>query len=158
MTDYDKAFDVVVGNEGGYVNDPRDPGGETKFGISKRAYPELNIRSLTLTDAKRIYKRDYWDRVSGDLLPWPLNLFVFDYAVNSGVRKASLDLQKTLGASPDGKIGPMTFALIPVPLTNKTLMDYLDRREDYVMSLPGSSVFGKGWKNRIDHLRTFIPH
>src|SRR5574343_326744 len=66
---FDQAFDRLIGHEGGYVFDPHDPGGETKFGISKRAYPALDIAALTLADAKAIYRRDYWDGAQCDRLP-----------------------------------------------------------------------------------------
>lgn len=78
------AFQIVVGIEGGYVNDPQDPGGETKFGISKRAYPALDIAALTLEQAQQIYLRDYWDACGCDTMPWERALCVFDMAVNQG--------------------------------------------------------------------------
>ncbi|KWT77357.1 glycosyl hydrolase 108 family protein [Candidatus Magnetominusculus xianensis] len=65
---YTAAVRFVLDAEGGYVNDPDDPGGETKYGISKRAYPSLDIKSLTIEDAKRLYRRDYWGRASCDAL------------------------------------------------------------------------------------------
>lgn len=81
---FDRAFVVVVGIEGGYVNDPADPGGETKFGISKRRYPDLNIAALTLDQAKAIYLRDYWNSHGLDALEYGKALLVFDCAVNGG--------------------------------------------------------------------------
>jgi lysozyme family protein len=81
---FDAAFAIVVGVEGGYTNDPQDPGGETKFGISKRAYPELDIANLTIDQAKAIYQRDYWDRCACDTMTWERALCVFDTAVNQG--------------------------------------------------------------------------
>ncbi len=85
---FKRAIVFVLRHEGGYVNDPRDPGGETKFGISKRAYPQVDIMSLTVNEAKDIYKTDYWDRAGCDGLAWPLCLVVLDTAVNCGVDKA----------------------------------------------------------------------
>lgn len=84
MSFFEQAFKIVVGEEGGYVNDPRDPGGETKFGISKRAYPNLDIAQLTLEQAQQIYLRDYWDECGCDAMPWERALCVFDMAVNQG--------------------------------------------------------------------------
>jgi len=78
------AYQIIVGIEGGYSNDPRDPGGETKFGISKRAYPDLDIASLTLEQAQQIYLRDYWDACGCDTMTWERALCVFDMAVNQG--------------------------------------------------------------------------
>jgi hypothetical protein len=73
--------------EGGYVNDPDDPGGETKYGISKRAYPDIDIKNLTKAQAKSIYHQDYWIPAGCDKLPWPLCLVVFDTAVNMGLKR-----------------------------------------------------------------------
>lgn len=88
MTDFDRALVFVLSKEGGYVNDPRDPGGETKFGISKKAYPDLTIKNLTKEDAADIYRIDYWQKAGCQELEWPLNLVVFDTAVNLGVKRA----------------------------------------------------------------------
>ena len=84
MTNFDTAFLLVIGVEGGYVNNPEDPGGETKYGISKRAYPDLDIRNLTLAAAKAIYLRDYWTAHHCDQMEWGKALLVFDCAVNGG--------------------------------------------------------------------------
>lgn len=82
--DFERAFKLIIGEEGGYVNDPLDPGGETKFGISKRAYPNVDIRNLTLEMAKAIYKRDYWDALNLDTHEWRKAICLFDCAVNMG--------------------------------------------------------------------------
>jgi len=75
---------LTVGEEGGYVNDPRDPGGETKYGISKRAYPDEDIQNLSLERAKELYRRDYWDALGLDGSPWNIAYPLFDCAVNQG--------------------------------------------------------------------------
>ena len=85
---WDKSIDFVLSIEGGYVNDPKDPGGETKYGISKRAYSTVDIANLTVEGAKEIYKRDYWDKCSCDDLPLGRDVLVFDTAVNMGVSVA----------------------------------------------------------------------
>jgi lysozyme family protein len=84
MSNFDAAFLLVVGAEGGYVNNSIDPGGETKYGISRRAYPDLNIAALTIDDAKEIYRRDYWAPLGLDAKPWGTALLKFDAAVNQG--------------------------------------------------------------------------
>ena len=84
MSFFDAAFSIVVGIEAGYVDDPDDPGGETKYGISKRAYPNEDIKNLTLDRAKSLYQRDYWNKLGLDALPWGLALIEFDAAVNQG--------------------------------------------------------------------------
>ncbi len=90
MTDnFERAIAFVLRHEGGYVNDPRDPGGETKFGISKRAYPGFDIKNLTEEQAIEIYRKDYWDRAGCGVLDWPLCLVHFDACVNLGLARAS---------------------------------------------------------------------
>ena len=85
MSYFDSAFQIVVGLEGGYVDDPNDPGGATKYGISQRAYPDLQISTLTLDQAKAIYLRDYWTPLALDTTPWGVSLMLFDCAVNQGL-------------------------------------------------------------------------
>ena len=80
---FDVAFEKLIGHEGGYVNDARDPGGETKYGISKRAYPDEDIAGLTLERAKQIYRRDYWDAVQAEYLPDAVRFDLFDAAAIS---------------------------------------------------------------------------
>jgi len=82
---FERAIDFTLKWEGGYSNDPTDPGGETKYGISKRAHPDLDITNLTLEDAKDIYRTEYWNASGCDNLPEPLDIVVFDTAVNMGV-------------------------------------------------------------------------
>lgn len=107
MSYFYKALDFVEVAEGGYSDDPNDTGnwtggakgkGElrgTQYGISAAAYPTLDIKALTKDEARAIYKRDYWDRIDGDDLPWPLSLVAFDHAVNAGVGRARKTLDET---------------------------------------------------------------
>lgn len=146
---FDRAFEIVIGAEGGYSNDPKDRGGETKYGISKRAYPYLDIPSLTLDDAKRIYRRDYWEFVVGDALPWPLNCFVFDAAVNQGVSPAIRLLQTALGVEDDGVIGPQTISAVgKFPLSEICTL-YLALRGMRYSSTAAFERYGKGWLKRL---------
>lgn len=92
---WDKAIAFVLSQEGGYVNDPKDPGGETNFGISKRSYPNLDIANLTIDDAKNIYQRDYWNTMGCNELSYPLDMIVFDTAVNMGIGGATNFLTQT---------------------------------------------------------------
>lgn len=109
-----KAVEVVLDHEGGYVNDPRDPGGETKYGISKRQYPELDIANLTREDAIAIYYRDWWRRYRYDRLQdESVATKVFDLAVNMGPATLHRLLQEALvflgyDIAVDGIIGPQT--------------------------------------------------
>mgnify|MGYP003398824534 FL=1 len=146
---FDRAFELLIGLEGGYVNDPNDPGGETKFGISKRAYPALDIVSLTAADAKRVYRRDYWEFVSGDALPWPLSYFVFDAAVNQGAAPAIRMLQQALGVEADGVIGPQTLAAVGRFPQSEVCSLFLALRGVRYTGTHGFKHYGLGWFKRL---------
>ena len=112
---FDKAVEVILKHEGGYVNDPVDPGGETNMGISKKAYPYLNIKELTKKDAKDIYFKDYWLKAKCSKLPEELRMIYFDMVVNMGKSRAVKILQKAITAkgvktAVDGGIGPQTIS------------------------------------------------
>ncbi len=136
-TNFDKALEFVLRWEGGYSNDPHDPGGETKFGISKRSYPEVNIKDLTREQAGEIYKRDYWDVMGCDARPSDFALAVFDAAVNCGIARAAIWLDS----------GP-------------TIDQYLDHRQYHYETLaakrPLMAKYLKGWMNRLNALRQEI--
>jgi lysozyme family protein len=116
MDHFPTAVDFVIRHEGGYTDDPRDPGGETKYGISKRAHPDIDITSLTREGAERIYRRDYWDRLHLNRLPPILAVATLDAAVNLGPARAVKILQQSLGIfcktslAVDGVLGPATLA------------------------------------------------
>jgi lysozyme family protein len=112
MTGFEDAFQKLLLHEGGYVNDPDDPGGETKYGITKRTYPDVDIKSLTTDQARAIYKRDYWDRVSGDVIGSTRAAAVFDFAVNAGVGTSIRLAQTVAGTAADGVMGPKSIAAI----------------------------------------------
>jgi len=149
MSAFDRAFALVIGHEGGHVNDPRDPGGETKFGISKRSYPNEDIAALTLERAKTIYHRDYWALVRGDELPAGVALAMFDYAVNSGVRQAVTSLQRAIGAQTDGVLGPATLAAIAQRSLKSTIIDLQAERIVLMAALQTFPTFGRGWSRRV---------
>ena len=112
---FEKAAAVVMKNEGGYVNDPDDPGGETKWGISKRSYPELRIKFLTEDQARSIYFRDFWIPGKMLMLPVRLRLIFLDMALHQGLRGATLTLQRAINGDGgnlkvDGVIGEKTLA------------------------------------------------
>jgi lysozyme family protein len=146
--DFDTSFRRLIDNEGGYVNDPNDPGGETKFGISKHEYPDVDIAALTVDDAKAIYKRDFWDAGHMDMLDPELAFQAFDFAVNSGIRTAIRKLQQAVGAADDGVVGPHTLAAINTRKTTAVVLLYLAARLDYWTRLKKWSVFGAGWVRR----------
>ena len=147
--DFDKAFERVIGHEGGYVNDPRDPGGETKFGISKRAYPYADIKNLTLNDAKAIYRKDYWNRCHIDDLPDSVRFDMFDTAVNSGVATAIKMMQRAVGVKPDGVWGPNTTAAVQRVSEYDLDKKFSGYRLMYLTDLPVWPSFSKGWVRRV---------
>ena len=150
MSSFDRAFALVVGEEGGYVNDVRDPGGETRFGISKRAHPTVDIRNLTLAGAKAIYKAEYWDTVQGDALPPALALILFDFGVNAGVKSAAMMLQRLLGVPADGSVGPRTLAAVEARhgQGGALIVDLLTNEMLFKSSLRTWGIYGRGWMRR----------
>lgn len=148
MENFDRAFAIVVGCEGGYINDPDDAGGETKFGITKRSYPGLNIKSLTVDQAKNLYLRDYWTPIHGDKMPWPLCCYAFDSAVNQGVSASIHMTQQAVGAKADGAIGPKTLAAYAAS-TAAHAASLMALREARYRNTRGFNKFGKGWLNRL---------
>ena len=108
MQTFPDCISHVLAAEGGLVNDPKDPGGVTKFGISQRAYPALNIRALSLDDAKAIYHRDYWAPIHGEEFPAGLDLVVLDHAINAGPDRANTLLQGLITTPDDVIMGPVT--------------------------------------------------
>lgn len=123
--------------EGGYSNDPSDPGGETNFGISKRAYPNLDIRNLTKQQAQEIYQRDYWNAISGDTLNPSLAAAALDTAVNMGVTRAKQFLSQT-----------------------NDWKQFIQLRKDFYTNLvkrkPALGKYLNGWLNRVNDLQKFI--
>lgn len=151
---FDDVFDRLIGVEGDYVNDPKDPGGETKYGISKRAYPELDIAALTREDAEAIYLRDFWNPIEADMLPEAVTFQLFDFAVNSGIETATRYLQRALGVADDGHFGPESKRVAALytaaPEGEERLVMQLNaERLDFMTKLKNWPVAGKGWARRI---------
>lgn len=143
---FDEAFDRLIGHEGGYVNHPADPGGETKFGISKRSYPDVNIRTLTVDGAKAIYRRDFWLPLA-DAHP-AIKFQVFDFAVNSGTQTAVRKLQSAIGVADDGIWGPVSAARLAEMDVSDVIMLYVAERLDFWRKLKAWQTFGSGWAGR----------
>ena len=146
---FDAAFKALIDHEGGYVNHPKDPGGETKFDITKRSYPHLNIRDLTLDDARAIYRRDFWDRLQCDALPLAARFQVFDAAVNSGPGNAARWLQAAAGVAQDGLIGPATRQAIDAMHPAALVARFNAARLLFMTSLSTWPTFSRGWARRI---------
>lgn len=145
---FDAAVALVLNLEGGYANDARDQGGETKYGISKNAYPSLDIAALTEDDARAIYRKDYWDRLRCDELPPALALVIFDTGVNMGRMRAITLLQNALGIGVDGTMGPVTMASA-ARATDATVLDYCSLRAVVYASLSDFTFFGRNWMRRL---------
>ena len=141
---------------GEYVYDARDPGGETNFGISKRSYPRVNIRDLTRDDAVAIYRRDFWDASNCDALPAKLAVALFDCAVNQGPGIAPVFLQKALGATPDGVIGPKTLAAVDGADVDALLIQFISWRLRRYAFTANASTYMRGWSVRILRLQHFL--
>lgn len=156
MRTFDQAFAFVQRKEGGYVNDPHDPGGETKFGISRRAYPNLPIASLTLNDARALYHRDYWSRAGCASLPPRIAIAVFDCAVNQGVGKAKRLLQRAVRVRVDGKIGPITRAAINAADEETLLLDFLSHRLRAYAATRNATRYMRGWSRRVLALHAYL--
>jgi lysozyme family protein len=144
---FDQAFTRLLGHEGGYTIGVGDPGGETNWGVSKRSYPDVDIKALTVEGAKAIYQRDFWDAARCADMPPELRFTLFDAAVNSGVRQAVKWLQATVGTTQDGVIGPVT--LNAVAGCPNLLAKYSGRRLQFMAELSNWPRFGRGWANRI---------
>tara|TARA_R110002072_G_scaffold21764_16_gene76815 strand:- start:1985 stop:2470 length:486 start_codon:yes stop_codon:yes gene_type:complete len=145
---FDLAVKRVIKSEGGYVNDPRDPGGETHFGISKRSYPNLNIKALTVDDAIGIYRRDFWEKIP--ILPEPVDYLVFDFAVNAGVSRAIKTLQTTIGATPDGYFGAKSTTALARYNAKELCINYSAERARYYALLDDlDDFYARGWMRRV---------
>ena len=149
---FDECLKMLLHHEGGYVNHPSDPGGETNLGVTKKVYQEWggtkDMKDLTVEDVAPIYKKNYWDRCKCDDLESGVDWAVFDWAVNSGTGRAAKAIQKICGASQDGAIGPKTLALISKQNTEYVIEEFGKIRQDFYESLKTFDTFGKGWTRR----------
>ena len=149
---FDECLKMLLHHEGGYVNHPSDPGGETNLGVTKKVYQEWggtkDMKDLTVEDVAPIYKKNYWDRCKCDDLESGVDWVVFDWAVNSGTGRSAKAIQKICGAAQDGAIGPKTLALIGTQNTQYVIEEFGRIRQDFYESLKTFDTFGKGWTRR----------
>lgn len=158
---FDEAFDRLIGHEGAFTDDRNDRGnwtsgtigvGElkgTKYGISAMSYPHLDIRNLTLGEAKAIYRTDYWDRAGADEYDGAIGFQVFDAAVNHGIENAVRFLQRAADVADDGHIGPITLAAVQAMTATDVLMRFNAERLDFYTRLSTWPTYGKGWARRV---------
>lgn len=152
-----EALKHVLRHEGGYADHPSDPGGATMMGITHltladwrgRLVTKEEVRALSLKEASEIYRARYWAAIAGDDLPAGLDLALFDYAVNSGPRRAARTVQSLLGVTVDGAIGPRTLAAIAEQDLNALIRDLCTARRNFLNHLPTAPVFGRGWMRRV---------
>jgi lysozyme family protein len=154
---WEKSFAAVLKHEGGYVNHPKDPGGMTNLGVTKRNWEiflnrdvtEAEMRALTPDAVKPFYKSMYWDKIKGDQLPSGVDYAAYDLAVNSGTGKAAKFLQEIAGVAVDGVIGPKSLEAIKACDPEQTIDALCDMRLDFLKRLSNFETFGKGWSIRV---------
>jgi lysozyme family protein len=151
MSNFDQAFHDLIGNEGGYSNDPNDPGGETMWGITKRVALEEGytgeMRDLPLDTARAIARKRYWDPYHCDSFDPHVSFQILDTAYNGG--HVVQWLQKACEITQDGVLGPATIAAIQSMNPYKLVMRFDAFRLQYMTSLHIWPSFGRGWANRI---------
>jgi len=153
LVEFDEIIEVVLHHEGGYVNDPDDPGGETNFGIAKRSHPDVDIANLTKDGAKEIYKEHYWDRNKVESLSEDLRHIYFDMCVNQGRGRAVKILQKAANAKGadlvvDGGMGPKTIAAMEGVELQRVRAYRVKYYADLVTRKPDLEKFYFGWFRR----------
>jgi lysozyme family protein len=153
LTAFDDIIEVVLEHEGGYVNDPKDPGGETNFGIAKRSHPDVDIKNLTKDGAKEIYKEVYWDGNKVESLSEDLRHIYFDMCVNQGKGRAVKILQhaanaKGDGLKVDGGLGPKTIGAMKGVELDRVRAYRVKYYADLVTRKPDLEKFYFGWFRR----------
>ena len=160
-SNFDPSLELVLKEEGGYVNNPKDPGGMTNLGVTKRAWEawmqrsvtEAEMRGLTPEAVGAFYKAQYWDKICGDQLPKGLDYAAFDLAVNSGASRAIRYMQQLAGVPQDGILGPKSLEAIREADVRHMADAICELRIDFLRRLADFSTFGKGWSSRVSRVR-----
>jgi len=158
---WNKSFDLVIVNEGGYVDNKLDPGGATNWGCTQAVWEGYighkvsvdDMKALTKEDVKPLYKKRYWDAIHGDALPSGLDYCIFDCAINSGVNRSAKIIQEIVGVFADGAIGNNTVSAITQLNPVTAINEFCDKRQAFLESLKTFPVFGKGWSKRVSEVR-----
>lgn len=159
---FDAALAAVLVHEGGYVNHPRDPGGATNKGVTQAVYddwrqgkamPKQSVRDITPAEVMAIYKRQYWDRIRGDDLPAGVDYCMFDFAVNSGTNRAARYLQRAVGVSEDGQLGPVSLKAAAAMGADCLVDAICNARLTFLKGLSTFDTFGRGWTRRVQDVR-----
>ena len=159
---FERCFQLLLKDEGGFVNDPKDRGGATNLGVTLGTwsswvrYPATveMIKALTPDDVRPLYRKNYWDYVKADQLPVGVDYCVFDCAVNSGATRASRFAQLAAGVSVDGLIGTITLKQINAMHPDDFVRAFTQERIEYLHRLDTFDRFGRGWLNRISRVQT----
>lgn len=143
----------------GYTMDPNDPGGETKFGISKNENPNVDVTNLTWDQAQAIYYQSYWLAGQCDKMPGRIAALVFDGAVNNGVGESGKFLQRAIGVTADGDVGPATIAAIanfdPIAVCGAICDQRAAYYNNIVANKPNQAEYLDGWMRRVNEMRAF---
>jgi len=158
---FERCFQLLLKDEGGFVNDPKDRGGATNLGVTLGTwsswvrYPATveMIKALTPEDVRPLYKKNYWDYVKADQLSVGVDYCVFDCAVNSGATRASRFAQLAAGVSVDGLIGTITLKQINAMHPDDFVRAFTQERIEYLHRLDTFDRFGRGWLNRISRVQ-----
>jgi len=158
---WNKSFDLVIVNEGGYVDNKLDPGGATNWGCTQAVWEGYighkvsidDMKALTKEDVKPLYKKRYWDAIHGDAIPSGLDYCLFDCAINSGVNRSAKIIQEIVGVFADGAIGNNTVSAITQLNPVTAINEFCDKRQAFLESLKTFPVFGKGWSKRVSEVR-----
>ena len=158
INNWQSSLEKILHHEGGYVNHPKDPGGETNLGVTKRVYEEWggtkDMKDLLVEDVNPIYKKNYWDKCKCDELPNGLDLCVFDFGVNAGPGRAAKFLQRMIGTTVDGGIGPNTLRAVDTYVEEvgleTAIENYQSARQSYYEELSTFDTFGRGWTRRVE--------
>jgi len=159
---FNEALKAILKHEGGFVNHPKDPGGMTNLGVTKKVWEEWvgkpvgekEMRALTPGTVAPMYKKKYWDAVKADELPTGLDYLMFDFAINAGPGRAAKTMQKAIGTTPDGAIGPKTMAALKAADPADLIAKFSMEKELFYKALPTFATFGKGWLRRVDEAKS----
>jgi len=159
QNNFKKCLELVLKSEGGWVNNPKDPGGETNLGVTKKVWEEWvghvvkTMKDLTPEDVAPMYQAKYWMACYANQLPVGIDYMAFDAAVNMGPGRAVKLLQECLGCVPDGTIGPRTMQLIDQKKPEDIVDLYSKRKTSFYEGLATFATFGKGWLKRVEDVK-----
>ena len=154
---FEQCLALVLKSEGGYTDNPKDPGGRTNLGVTQKVWEswvghevsEADMKALGPQDVAPLYKANYWDKIGGDSLPLGIDYATFDMAVNSGVARAAKTLQQVLGVGADGQVGQATINACEEANPREVATGICEKRLAFLQSLPTWGTFGKGWGRRV---------